>query len=165
MPSKIAENNKKHVLGVQANIWTEYIGSSNKVEFTVLPRVIALSEIAWTQPEKKNWKNFSEQRAANQLAKLDQTNTFYRVPEVYGITDTTVYASEYTIRGLKPSVEGAKIYYTLDNYDPSELDLEYTGPVKITVPNSKERVFKAVVVTPSGKRSNYIRVNIINTKK
>jgi len=69
------------------------------------------------------------------------------------------------IRGLKPSVEGAKIYYTLDNYDPSELDLEYTGPVKITVPNSKERVLKAVVVTPSGKRSNYIRVNIINTKK
>jgi hexosaminidase len=53
MPSKIAENNKKHVLGVQANIWTEYIGSSNKVEFTVLPRVLALSKLLDTAREKE----------------------------------------------------------------------------------------------------------------
>lgn len=165
VPQKLEESKRKHVKGVQGNVWTEYIETPNKVEFTILPRILALSEIAWTDPAHKNWKEFSETRAAHQLARIDRTSTRYRVPEVYGLKDTVIYASEHVIRGLKPSVEGAKIYYTLDDYDPSELDLEFTGPVKITVPNGKERVFKAVVITPSGRKSNFVRVQIINTKK
>ena len=165
VPQKLEESRRGHIKGVQGNVWTEYIGTSNKVEFTIFPRIFALSEIAWTAPEHKNWKEFSEVRAAHELARIDRTGTHYRVPEVYGLKDTVIYASEHIIRGLKPSVEGAKIYYTLDNYDPSELDLEWNGPVRITVPDGKERIFKAVVVTPSGKKSNFVRVQIINTKK
>ncbi len=165
VPQKLEESKRKHVKGVQGNVWTEYIETPNKVEFSILPRILALSEIAWTDPAHKSWKEFSEIRAARELARIDRTGTRYRVPEVYGLKDTVIYASEYVIRGLKPSVEGAKIYYTLDDYDPSELDLEFTGQVKITVPNGKERVFKAVVITPSGRKSNFVRVQIINTKK
>lgn len=165
VPENLEESKHKHIKGVQGNVWTEYIETPNKVEFTLLPRVLALSEIAWTAPAHKNWKEFSEIRAARALARIDQTATRYRVPEVYGLKDTVIYASEYVVRGLKPSVEGAKIYYTLDDYDPSELDLEFKDQVKIIVPDGKERVFKATVVTPSGRKSNFVRVQIINTKK
>ncbi len=165
VPHQLEESKRKHVKGVQGNVWTEYIETPNKVEFTILPRLFALSEIAWTDPAHKNWKEFSQTRVARELARIDQTVTRYRVPEVYGLKDTVIYASEHVIRGLKPSVEGAKIYYTLDDYDPSELDLEFKDQVKITVPNGKERVFKAVVITPSGRKSNFVRVQIINTKK
>lgn len=165
MPKGLAMDKQKHIKGVQANVWTEYIETSNKVEFMLLPRLLSLSEIAWTLPGNKNWKSFAYDRVATELAKIDQTTTVYRVPEVYGLKDTVIYASEYTIKGLVPSVKGAKIYYTLDDYDPSELDLEFNKEVKISVPNNKQRVFKAVVITPNGRKSNYIKAVISNTKK
>lgn len=165
VPQQLEESRRKHIKGVQGNVWTEYIETPNKVEFTIYPRILALSEIAWTNPANKNWKEFSEVRTARALARVDQTANRYRVPEVYGLKDTVIYASEYVIRGLKPSVEGGKIYYTLDDYDPSDLDLEFKDQLKITVPDGKERVFKAVVIAPSGKKSNYVKAVIINTKK
>lgn len=164
-PKELDESKHKYIKGVQGNMWTEYVETTNKVEFLIMPRIFALSEIAWTNPKLKDWNDFSENRAANQMAKLDRDGTFYRVPEVYGLKDTVIYASEYTIKDLKPSVEGAKIYYTLDDYDPSEFDKEFPGSVKVVVPNGKQRVFKATVITPSGRRSNYVRAVIINTKK
>ncbi|WP_367914209.1 beta-N-acetylhexosaminidase [Leadbetterella sp. DM7] len=165
VPQKLEESKRKHIKGVQGNVWTEYIETPNKVEFTILPRLLALSEIAWTDPAGKSWKEFSQQRAAHELARVDKSGTLYRVPEVYGLKDTVIYASEYIVRGLVPSVEGARIYYTLDDYDPSELDLEFKDQVKIVVPPGKARVFKAVVITPSGRRSNFVRTEVINTKK
>lgn len=164
IPAVLEPTKHKFIKGVQANVWTEYIATTNKVEFTIYPRIFALAEIAWTSQEHKNWTNFSQTRVANHLAKLDKTNTFYRVPEVYGLKDTIIYASEYIFKNLTPSVEGAKIYYTIDDYNPSALDNEFINEVKITVPPSKERIFKAIVVTPAGKTSNYVKAVIINSK-
>lgn len=165
IPNTLEQANYKYIKGVQANVWTEYIETSNKVEFTIFPRIFALAEIAWTKNENKNWKNFSQYRVAKQLAKIDFTTTFYRVPELYGIKDTIIYTDEFVIKNIKPSVEGAKIYYTLDNYEPSALDLEFKNELKITIPPNKERIFKAVVITPNGRKSNYTKVIFINSKK
>lgn len=163
-PKALTPEEQRHILGVQANVWTEYIETEKKVEFTILPRLYALSEIAWTHPDRKNWKDFSETRVPTHLAALDQTEAVYRVPEVMGLKDTVIYAAEYTFSGLKPSVEGGKIYYTIDNYDPSDTDLEYRDNVKVIVPEGKERIFKATVIAPSGRSSNYVRAVIINSK-
>jgi len=163
-PKSLSEIEQKHILGVQANMWTEYMETGKKVEFMLLPRLYALAEIAWTAPVRKDWKDFSEIRVPAHLAALDQTETVYRVPEVIGLKDTVIYASEYTFRGLKPSVAGGKIYYTIDNYDPTDTDLEYQGSVKVIVPEGKERIFKATVIAPSGRRSNYVRAVIVNSK-
>ena len=57
---KLNEEQKKHILGAQANVWTEYITSTDQVEYMVLPRMAALSEVQWTQPEKKDYNNFIE---------------------------------------------------------------------------------------------------------
>lgn len=164
-PKSLSGEEKKHVIGVQANVWTEYMETGKKVEFMILPRIFALSEIAWTDPANKNWKDFSETRVPSHLAKLDQTDAVYRVPEVLGLKDTVIYASEYTFRNLKPSVEGGTIYYTIDNHDPRETDLVYDGEVKVVVQEGRERIFKATVFSPSGRPSNYVRAIVINTKE
>ena len=50
----------KHILGVQANVWAEYIYSTQHVEYQVLPRMAALSEVQWMQPDQKNFEAFKE---------------------------------------------------------------------------------------------------------
>ena len=50
----------KHILGVQANVWTEYIYSTQHVEYQILPRMAALAEVQWLQPDQKDFDAFKE---------------------------------------------------------------------------------------------------------
>jgi hexosaminidase len=58
VPEALNEEEGKHILGVQANLWTEYIKSEEKAEYMLFPRLAALSEVAWTKQENKDWKDF-----------------------------------------------------------------------------------------------------------
>src|SRR5690606_10458582 len=58
VPSDIGDNNRKHILGVQANLWTEYMPTQEHVEYMAYPRVLALAEVAWTSAEQKDWTDF-----------------------------------------------------------------------------------------------------------
>ena len=49
---------KGHILGVQANLWTEYIGDQDYLEYMLLPRLSALSEVQWCAPENKIWNRY-----------------------------------------------------------------------------------------------------------
>ena len=49
---------KEHILGVQANLWTEYIGDQDYLEYMLLPRLSALSEVQWCAPENKIWERY-----------------------------------------------------------------------------------------------------------
>ena len=49
---------KGHILGVQANLWTEYIGDQKYLEYMLLPRLSALSEVQWCAPENKIWERY-----------------------------------------------------------------------------------------------------------
>jgi hexosaminidase len=49
---------QKHVLGLQANIWTEHIRTEERVELMTLPRAAAVAEVGWTAPARKDWKSF-----------------------------------------------------------------------------------------------------------
>jgi hexosaminidase len=49
---------QKHVLGLQANIWTEHIRTEERVELMTLPRAAAVAEVGWTAPERKDWSGF-----------------------------------------------------------------------------------------------------------
>ena len=44
--------------GVQANLFTEYIPTPEHAEYMIYPRLLALAEVAWTNPEQKDWKRF-----------------------------------------------------------------------------------------------------------
>jgi hexosaminidase len=151
-PDILTPDQQKFIVGVQANLWTEYIPTDNHAEYMIWPRVIALAEVAWSPLARKNYNDFANTRLPAHLAKLDATGIDYRVPEVIGLSDTTVFGAQLNVK-LKPSVAGAKVYYTIDNYDPRETDIEYMNPMTYPVPQDQYRDLKAIVITPSGKRS------------
>lgn len=59
-PADLTENARKHIIGVQANLWTEYIYADEFVEYQVLPRMGALAEVQWTQPAQKDYAAFKD---------------------------------------------------------------------------------------------------------
>lgn len=61
IPKELTQEQARLILGVQANLWTEYIPTLSHLEYMMYPRVLALSEVAWTQPENKSWNNFYQQ--------------------------------------------------------------------------------------------------------
>jgi hexosaminidase len=121
----------------------------------------ALSEIAWTSLDNKNYANFAEQRVPKHLALLDKTNTVYRVPTALGVKDTLMSGSQFSFN-LKPPVIGSKIYYTINGYTPRETDRQYSAGFDIKVPAGERRILKTLVITPSGKRSAVTTTTLVN---
>ncbi len=58
IPKELNENEMKYVIGAQGNVWTEYIKTSEDVEYMVFPRAIALSEVLWSKDEQKSYSDF-----------------------------------------------------------------------------------------------------------
>ena len=152
VPKELTADQKKYIIGVQANVWTEYMETPSKVEYMIFPKIFSLAEIAWSQVERKDFKNFTEERVPLHLAKLDQTNTNFWVPVPVGQPDKMLSGENFIIE-LKAPIKGAKIFYTLDNYRPSENATEYTKPIKVNVLQGQKKTLKTIVITPSGKRS------------
>jgi len=160
-PAVLTPDQQKYIIGVQANLWTEYIPTETKVEYMVLPRILALSEVAWTPLANKNYTDFANTRLPSHLAWLDENKFDYHVPTAIGAQDTIIFAPQMNVN-LKPSVTGAKVYYTIDGYTPRETDIEYTQPMTYIVPPDQYRELKTIVITPSGKRSNVTHTTVYN---
>lgn len=61
LPKELSPAEQKHILGAQANLWTEYIKTPSKLEYMLFPRMTALSEVVWSPASSKNWDQFSSQ--------------------------------------------------------------------------------------------------------
>jgi hexosaminidase len=60
IPKELRADEQQYIIGIQANLWTEYIATPEKVEYMLLPRLCALAEVAWTPPAQKNYTGFME---------------------------------------------------------------------------------------------------------
>ncbi len=60
MPEELTAEEKQYILGAQANVWTEYMKTTDHVEYMILPRMSALSEVVWSSKENRNWDDFSQ---------------------------------------------------------------------------------------------------------
>lgn len=69
-PEELLPHEAKHILGAQGNVWTEYMKTTDKVEYMVFPRALALSEVLWTPEEKKVWQEFKP-RLKQHLKRFD----------------------------------------------------------------------------------------------
>ncbi|RNI33023.1 beta-N-acetylglucosaminidase [Rufibacter immobilis] len=58
VPASLTAAEAKHILGTQANVWTEYISTGDHAEHMTFPRASAFAEVAWTRPERKNYADF-----------------------------------------------------------------------------------------------------------
>ncbi|MCB0703837.1 MAG: family 20 glycosylhydrolase [Saprospiraceae bacterium] len=149
---RLEEAQRKHIIGVQANIWTEYIPTSDQVEYMAYPRALALSEIAWTPNDKKDWNSFL-QRLGNQFPRLEQAAINYRIPEPFGLEDKLLgNVDSYEIQ-LNNLVPDSKVYYTLDGSNPDKTSLEYSGPITLDFKTASSYTVKAFTQTASGRPS------------
>ena len=60
IPAELTAEEAKYIMGAQANVWTEYMNNSAKVEYMIFPRMAALSEVLWSTPENKSWPAFEK---------------------------------------------------------------------------------------------------------
>lgn len=74
--------NKSDILGVEAPLWTETVGSRADIEYMAFPRLAALAEVAWSSKERRNWEDF-QRRIVHQGKRWDINGIgFYRSPKV-----------------------------------------------------------------------------------
>ncbi len=71
VPASIPEEQRKHILGVQANLWTEMMRTEARVDYMTFPRISALAEVAWSPAERINWEDF-QRRLDPQLRRYDK---------------------------------------------------------------------------------------------
>lgn len=64
VPAQLPAGKEKYILGAQANLWTEYIKNTSKVEYMIFPRLSALSEVLWSPKGSRNYKNFEKRLPA-----------------------------------------------------------------------------------------------------
>lgn len=79
VPGELNEKKAAHILGAQGNVWTEYINSTNQVEYMAYPRGTALSEVLWSPAGQKDYEDFLK-RLRSFLQHLDQRDVHYRDP-------------------------------------------------------------------------------------
>ena len=74
----IAPEHAHHILGVQANLWTEYISTPEHLEYMLLPRMLALSEVQWCTPERRDADRFLRVLREHEFPVLEQAGYNYR---------------------------------------------------------------------------------------
>jgi len=128
VPSALNATEAKHILGVQANVWAEYISTSEHLEYMIFPRLLALAEVGWTTPENKNWESF-EGRLQKQYTLLQRSNVHYYHPipnlQIKASADTQQQASLVRIisEQYKPDIR-----YTTDGTAPGANSKAYGDP-------------------------------------
>ncbi len=77
IPVELNADEAKHILGVQTNMWTEYIPTTKKAEYMLLPRLQAEAEVAWTPKDKKDFNDF-EKRLETDYQRLTKLGINFR---------------------------------------------------------------------------------------
>lgn len=136
LPASLTPEQQKHILGCQANVWCEYMPEERIRQYQILPRLAALSEVQWTMPERKNYKDFLKR-----LPKMLSIYDHYGYNYAKHIFDV---ACSYSVNVEKGSLEvylstlgNDPIYYTLDGTSPqTKKAMLYDGtPIVISSPS------------------------------
>lgn len=121
---------KSLLVGVQANLWSEYILSDEHALHMALPRMAALSEIQWCRPEAKNYDNFLE-RLQRQLKLYDCLGYNY-APYILEIEfEVEPQPEKRQLLAYLTTIDGAEMRYTTDGSTPNSRSLRYEGPIAI----------------------------------
>lgn len=145
MPASLNSAEQKYIIGVQANHWTEYMPTLSQLEYMALPRWAALSEVQWTNPEKKNYKDFLTRLP--QLIKIYKAEGYNYSTHVFDVkADFKTNAANGTVEVAMRTIDNAPIHYTLDGTKPTT-----ASPVADSVLVIKQScVLNAVAVRETG---------------
>ncbi|MGL4994498.1 MAG: beta-N-acetylhexosaminidase [Bacteroidales bacterium] len=158
IPEAIPKEKRHHIIGIQGNMWTEYISTPSEVEYYIYPRLLAIAETGWSTPENKNWDSFMN-RLDSQLERLENRGVNYHIPMPEGpLSDTIEFINSTSL--LFSNNRGYEMIYTLDGSEPNLRSNRYTNPLEIR-DNSQ---LKIATITPWGRVSN-IRTILLKSGK
>lgn len=161
VPPTLSPEEGNYIQGLQANVWSEYIHSPEKVEYMTFPRAAAMAEVAWTARANKNWEDFKK-RIETEYERYDQLGIHY-ARSAYQVTIDVEADTSHTKAQVRLSTDSARpeIRYTKDGTDPTPTSTLYTGPFETGLPATvKASTFRngkplagtsACTINPAGK--------------
>ncbi len=129
IPEELNEEEAKYVLGAQGNIWTEYMKTSDKVEYMAFPRIIALAEATWSKPALKDYTDFKH-RLIHFQKRLDALHIKY-ANHLYEIEGKIIPVENNINYQLTCNTKGKQIHYTTDNSEPTSNSSIYSLPIPV----------------------------------
>ena len=151
-PAGMTEEETKHIIGVQANLWTEYISEADHLYYMLLPRLAALAEVQWCNADRKDWDRFFN--AADNFCKVYDVmgyNYATHILQVKGSVETKP-AENCAVVTLQAQGD-APIRYTLDGSVPTKSSQLYTEPLVI----SESCVLTAAAMRKGVEPKNFVR--------
>lgn len=133
-PASLTEDERKHIIGVQGNLWTEYVINRGRVEPMLFPRSAALAEMAWSPAQKLDWPGF--------LHRMDAELNRYRdvgihfAPTAFEVRTTEqLNAAQNTVQIALANQTGfGQIHYTVDGSAVTNDSPTYTAPFVVPLP-------------------------------
>ncbi len=130
VPSGLSDADKKYILGVQGNLWTEYITTTEQVEYMAFPRLTALAEIGWSPRGAKNFEDFTD-RLKVHFKRLDFLKVNY-AKSILDIRATTQLNSDGKLQVRLEKLDyDSKMYYTTNGKNPTTASTEYIMPITL----------------------------------
>jgi hexosaminidase len=153
VPNGLAEQYKKHILGSQANLWTEYIPTKEHLEYMIFPRLCALAENLWTNENIQNYDYFIK-RMDDEYKRLDLYKVNYRINPPEGFEEINKTLDDSFIVKLDNGIPSSEIKYTLDGTEPNENSQLYINPLVLKL--SQKQSLKAISIMKNGRKSQVI---------
>ncbi|WP_205508983.1 family 20 glycosylhydrolase [Longitalea arenae] len=131
LPAPADSVNEQFLAGVEGQAWSEYFTSDAKALYMIFPRALALAELAWTPPGKRNYKNFL-QRLRAQKTLLQQAGVPYAAT-FDEIVFQSVHSAGNTVQvSLQSALPQSIIRYTIDNSEPGSESAVYSKPIVLS---------------------------------
>lgn len=158
IPKSLNEVEKKFILGAQGNVWTEYIPTTDHVEYMVFPRIAALTEVLWGT--NKNYNEF-QNRLLKHFKVLDKKKINYS-KAIFEVTTDTKMSADRTamLLTLKALKKDGEVRYTTNGSEPTAQSLLYKQPIRI----SEDKTIKAAYFENGIKKSATAEQSFIVTK-
>lgn len=135
MPTVLSIEEASHVLGAQANLWSEFLLSPWYVQNAAFPRTAALAEAVWTPPSSKNWAGFlerlPEQMQRYQRQEIAASDAAFAVDfQLADGRNAAVRSGGGAVSLINQTTFG-NIHYTLDGSEPSLQSPRYSSPLDL----------------------------------
>lgn len=128
MPKELTADEARHIIGVQANIWTEYMPTFKQMQYMALPRLAALSEVQWSQPALKDYTSFTNR--LTEFTHLYDRLGYNYAKHLYNVAIHVDSDNKWREILIHMTTAGkAEIRYTLDGTEPTVNSTLYTGAI------------------------------------